>query len=333
MSRKEQVRAYKALKSFYREDPPVADVMNQLKLSADEAAELIDYVNNPPKRGRPPKIVVHSPNKKRDAISFIRWPMLLCGIAALVGSIYFMIDKLSQVQPMFIAVLIGTTLIGFGTMSFEVAVYQKQRKIKAWFAFIIAWVFIIIYSVTATTGSFYNRTLAKTQAKEQSTVVVSANKVLYDKYEQQIKDINTLIEDRRVKLTNFQSILGKYADPSVERGKEYTNAYWSADSFEKAIRAQEEEKKKLVGEQVVLLQKSPEIVKDAELAKVKDYSVQIAYIFRAFHWDASVIQFIIDTIPSMLLDVISSLSFYVFLFLGKNPIDSSTKNQYTSGKE
>jgi ribosomal protein L14E/L6E/L27E len=324
MSRKELIRGYNALKTFCGgNEPSQKEVMDQLRLSAEEAAELISYIHNPPKRGRPPKVIPKiKESTHSDSIHLIRWPMLFVGIGALIGSIYFMIDKLSQTQPMWLASLLGIVLIGFGTMCFEVATYQRRIKAKSWWTFILIWGFVIIYSITATTGSFYNRSVIRKQGQESITVVTSAQKAIYDKYQTQIDGYNNDIKDRRVKLTNFQKTLEKYADPSIERGKEYNNAYWSADTFEKAIRANEAKKNELIAKQTEILNTNPDIVKDTELNKVKDYSEQLAYIFRGLHWEAASIQFVVDTIPSMLLDIISSLSLYVFLFLGKKRLDS-----------
>jgi hypothetical protein len=325
MSRKDQIRSYNALKTFYGgKDPSLEEVVAQLKLPADEAEELIDYIHNPPKRGRPPKVVPVSTAKEieHDPISFIRWPMLLVGLGALIGSIYFMVDKIAQTQPIWLAVLLGITLICFGTMCFEVAIYQNRIGSKSWWIFIAIWVFIIIYSITATTGSFYNRNILKKQKQEISTVSTSAQKTIYNKYQVQIEGYDKNIADRRVKLNNFHKILEKYTDISLVKGKEYNEAYWSADTFEKAIRDDEKEKNKLVEKQTKLLVDNPDIVKDTELNKIRDYSEQIAYIFRGWHWDAAIVQFVIDTIPAMLLDIMSSLSLYVFLFLGKKTLDS-----------
>lgn len=318
------IKGYRALKNFYEgSDPPLDVVMDQLKLPADKARELIAFMRSPPKRGRPKKAA--SVVEKNIISTIIRWLMLPIAPIAFACSSYFMIDTIGRTQPSFLAWLMSIVILAFGNMSLEVAVYQRQKKNKNWILFVATWVFIVIYSITATTSSFYTRTTAKDSTRDAEVAQNNTNRAILSTFEEQIAVKDKLIEDKRIRLTNFQKILEKYTDPSIEKGKEYNNAYWAASSMENDIKKLENEKDAIVQKKLKLLSENPDVMKDAELEKPKNYYAWIATIFGG-RISVSTIQFIIDLLPSILLDLISSLSLYVFLFLGKKPLDSGTKN-------
>jgi hypothetical protein len=319
------LKGYKALKNFYEgSDPPVDVVMDQLKLPAEKARELIAYMRNPPKRGRPKKSV---PTVEKHIVSsIIRWIMLPIAPIAFACSCFFMIDTIGRTQPKLIAWLMSIVILAFGNMSLEVAVYQKQKKNKNWILFIATWLFIVVYSITATTSSFYTRTVARDSTKDAAVAVNNANRTILSTFDAQIATKESLIADKRVRLATFQKTLEKYIDVSIERGKEYNNAYWAASSMEGSIKKLEDEKEVIVQKKLTLLSENPDVMKDAELEKSKNYYAWVATLFHG-RISASTVQFAVDLLPSILLDLISSLSLYVFLFMGKKRLDSEMKNQ------
>lgn len=321
------IKGYKALKNFYEgSDPPLDVVMDQLKLPAEKARELIVYMRNPPKRGRPKKAIPAVVAEKNIVSTIIRWIMLPIAPIAFACSCYFMIDTIGRTQPKLLAWPMSIVILAFGNMSLEVAVYQKQKKNGNWILFVATWIFIVIYSITATTSSFYTRTAARDGAKDAVVAANNANRVILTTFDEQIATKKSLIADKRVRLTNFQKTLEKYADTSIVRGKEYNNAYWAASSMEDSIKNLENEKEVIVQKKLTLLSENPDVMKDAELEKPKNYYAWVATLFHG-RVSVSTVQFAVDLLPSILLDLISSLSLYVFLFMGKKRLDSERKNQ------
>jgi hypothetical protein len=334
---KSDIKKYKALKKYYqKEEIPIEAVMDQLHLGPEAAVELVEYIKHPPKPVKPVVPIVIDPVSipepaplvKRDRlIAILRWPMLLFAAGAFFLSCYFSIDALSKRQPVWIAWLMGAVLIGFGLISFELSVYYKRQKNKNWWIFGTAWLLILIYSINTTTSSFYDRWTMRETVMEASTASDEASVSLLASYETQEVDKKTLIADKRIRLANFQATLKKYEDPELTKGAEYNNATWGAISLEKEIVVLSKELTTITEQKNALLRENPAVKKESSVGKPSNYYEWVATIFKRFKVSADTLQFTVDLIPAVVLDLISSLALYVFLFLGKKPIDSEEKKK------
>jgi hypothetical protein len=326
---RKQVNAYKALKKYYmKEDPPIEAVMDMLHLGPEAALELVEFIKHPPKIEKPvPSPAPASyqepmPLPKMDKlIAILRWPMLIFAIGAFFLSCYFSIDALSKRQPVWIAWLMGVVLIGFGLVSAELSVYYKRQKSKNWWIFGIAWLLILFYSINTTTASFYDRWTVRETRMDVAVASDEASRSLLLSYETQESDKKILIADKRIRLANFQATLKKYEDPELTKGAEYNNATWGAISLEKEIVALSKELTGVTELKNSLLRENPAVKKESSANKPSNYYEWVANIFKKFKVNADTLQFIVDLIPAIVLDLISSLALYVFLFLGKKPID------------
>jgi hypothetical protein len=328
------IKSYKALRKFYQKDePPIEVVMDQLHLDSENAVELAEYVRHPPKRmDKPapvPSSVIDTPPifspvptiKKDKLLAILRWPMLFLGIGAFFLSCHFAIDALSKRQPIWIAWIMAAVLIGFGLMSAELAVYYKLQKKKTWWVFALTWLLILFYSINTTTSSFYDRWNARAASIDVLVSGNEASRALLDSYDRQINDNGILAQDKRIRLTTFQATIKKYDDATLVKGTEYNNATWGAISLEKELKTLQGAIEKATAAKQQLLIENPDVKRDVKKEKPSDYYVWVSGIFRRFGVNADTLQFVVDLIPALVLDLISSLSLYVFLFLGKKPID------------
>jgi len=290
-------------------------LMGQLKINENEAKELIEYMKNPPKRGRPKKVIVPAPEVKGKSLIFIlRWPMLACAFIAFVLSCVITVTELGKRQPWIIAIPLGIALIGFSVCASEMGFYySKIKKHGLAFIFLAIWILTVAYSINNTTSSFYDRWRQRTAEENVTTAQTLTNQALYDNLKIQITDIDAQIVDTRIRLVPFQNIIKKYDDPSVKKGAEYSNAYWGADSLEKKLKGLVEKKQGIVDKQNSLLEQHSDIKNDTGKTMKSTYYAFIAGIFKGVN--ADFLQFTIDLIPALVLDVIASMALYVFLFV------------------
>lgn len=326
---KKKLAAARSLVNFYNGNPPNDVVMAQLKVNEAEAKELLEYVRNPPKRGRPPKkkkeekVVVtekkseQKPEQKQKVnklIYTLRWPMLICAMIAFVLSCIITVSELAKRQPLAIAVPMGIAFIGFGLCSSEMGFfYKKTKRPGLAFAFIAIWVMIVAYSINNTTSSFYDRWRERSMAQDNVAAQTITNQALFESYEKQEKEKDTLIADKRKRLAIFQATLDKYVDPELKRGAEYNNATWGAISLEKEIKALDTDRTLIIEKKQKLLESHTDIKKDTGLTRVSTYYSFVSKIFKGL--SADLLQFIIDLLPALVLDLISSMALYVFLFV------------------
>jgi hypothetical protein len=245
--------------------------------------------------------------------------MLILGLGAFFLSCYFSIDALSRRQPIAIAWIMGLVLIGFGLVSSQLSVYYKRKKSKNWMIFGVAWLLILVYSINTTTSSFYDHWVMNSAKTAQAASSGNTNRELLASYERQLTDKATLMQDKRKRLTVFQAMLKLYEDPAKVKGSEYNNATWGALSLEKEIGAVAKEIDALNKSKDALLLANPKI--KVSTVQSSSYYEWVATVFKRLRLSADTLQFIVDLIPAIVLDMISSLAIYVFLFLGRKEID------------
>lgn len=337
-----QKRKYKALRPFYDGEPPVEIVMDSLSLNAEDAVKLINEMTKvketkaPPKepiKQAPPPIIPPVPPIEPEAgvltenqIRFIRWPVLVIGIVALALSCYFGVDSLTKRQALFIAIPLGIVLIGFGRSAFQVAVYKKRLGQDDWWIFGLVWVVILFYGMNSTTYSFYDRWTVKQSVVVSQTVADANSKELLTSYAKEENDVAMRVADKRKRLAVFQSTLDKYtADPTLTKGSEYNTAVYGAIALEKEIKSLEDGLKETINKKRQLLEKKADASVTTAVGR-KNYYEYVSGILKKW-LSADTLQFIVDLIPAIALDVICDMSLYIFLFLGKRPLDAKKKKK------
>jgi hypothetical protein len=242
--------------------------------------------------------------------------VLFFAVLAFALSCFFGIDALAKRQPIFIAIIMGTVLIGFGRASAQVAVYKKRLVQKDWWIFAAVWAFTLIYSINSTTYSFYDRWVINQEKSNTSVIVNQANRALLDSYEKEENEKNIAISDKRKRLSVFQATIDKYLDPTLEKGKEYNTAVYGAIALEKEIDKLDGELKPILDKKRAILAENPEVKGATASTGRKTYYSFIAGIFKN-KFSSDGLQFIVDLIPAIIFDIICDLGLYVFLFLEK----------------
>jgi hypothetical protein len=326
MTKNQAKKAYFGLRAFYNNsEPPIDVVADQLKVPIPVATEMVVQFNTkrkpalkkpPPTPGIPPWI-----------LTLLRWPMLVFAAVAFYLSCYFSIQYLKERQPAYIAWLISVALIGFGNFSFEIAAFtRKQGKKGASWLFLLAWAFILVYSVSTTIGSLYNSYVDTLFNKETVLVQTNAARMEYSNLLANEKNKNTELDDKRKRLSIQQGILATFDTLEKQRAdrKGYGDASWLSTVYERDTKKLGEELSKIREQLTELIQKNPEIARDIKVEKKPDYYEWLAKIFKS---SADWIQFIMQTIPAVVLDIISSASLYVFLFLNNIAVDYRKKKE------
>jgi hypothetical protein len=293
--------------------PSVEEVVSHMNVSAQEAQVIIDEMEKSlanPKKERP-KI-----NTAKWLIPFLRWPMLLFGLASLFLSCYYSIHWLGSQQSMAISWIMGITLIGFGLFSFEISIYQRQKGKKSWLLFLLVWCFIVLYNVSTILASLYSSYSVKITTSETQAVVTTAERQRYTGILDAIKDKEAILGSLQKKLIVQQQVLAEYDTRAkqLSDSKGYGNASWLVTVTEKEIKTLD---KDIQGERVKtdeLLKNNPNIMKEMGKENTLDF---FAWISKLFRISPAMIQFILQVIPAMVLDVISAAALYVFLYLGR----------------
>jgi hypothetical protein len=196
--------------------------------------------------------------------------------------------------------------VGFALFSFELFFYIKERTR---FIFLLAWVLCTVYSVFTISQGLYTIYSEKAQEATVSQANRSNQQEKVALYKGEISKYNESEGDVRVKLKVQQNLLeGVYStlEGQLEDKKGYNDTMYR-------IRLYEGQLASISAERAIYKNKLEGILEGGGIvAKEKE---------DAFSWFTSIfggrIQFILQSFPALILDAISAIGLYVFLFLGK----------------
>lgn len=264
-----------------------------------------------PVKEAPPIPVV---KKDIDPLPFIRWSMLVIGIASIGLSAFFSIDTLSTQLPALVAWIAGFVLVGFATIGAETAIYLFQRKKLMWIPLALLSAIIFLFSGTSIVSSLYNNYLSKQVEGEKVELVLD---IAYKNYQKELDSITRFNEEKArvlAKVAPAYSLLAEF--DTFEEQKEYATRYKEAliavSTAEKSLKEIQANIDKAENTKDTLLKKYPEILlKEAEKKGIYDWLGGI------FNVDSGFIQFLLSVIPAISLDFIGTLGLYVFFFVRK----------------
>jgi hypothetical protein len=237
--------------SWYNEPRP-ADVAELWKIPVEEAEvytkEWVEangsrLPTKKPRQPRKPRIPTkevvkeETPKVKKDIdpLPFIRWSMLVIGIASIGLSAFFSIDTLSTQLPALVAWIAGFVLVGFATVGAETAIYLFQRKKLMWIPLALLSATIFLFSGTSIVSSLYNNYLAKQVEGEKTELVLD---IAYKNYQ---KELDSIIQFNDEKARVLSVVAPMYSrlkeldtfDKQLEYDKKYKEALSAVKEAEK----------------------------------------------------------------------------------------------------
>lgn len=262
-----------------------------------------------PVLAEPPK-----PKPKVNSYMLLRWFTGFLGIIALVLSAYFGIDTLHNQLPAWVAWTMGATLITFAAVAFEVSVFLRRAKQKLWLVFGAMWLILMIFSATSIVSSLYNNFVLKGDTKKLAEVSSQVALQQYNNAEQEIKDLEARIGKAEALVAPYQKVLDELdtLEKQTTNRKRFDEAGWQVRNLTKTLKPLQEA---LVVEKVKrdkLLESNPTMLLVVD-KKVSAYG----WLGKLFGVEEDLVQFILQVIPALALDLIGSLSLYFFFFAPK----------------
>lgn len=324
MNKKVLIQVYKSLLDFYMEHDkiPLSIFAREVGLPEEQALSLLNdfkvTVKPPPKKGKSKKIKKSiEPDESAFSLWFLKILALPFSISALVLSVFFSVTFLSKQFNPFLAVALSSTIVGFGTFCFEaMTLFGKRKSWGASILFAVIWVGIVCYSCGTSISALYESYLLRMYNKTVTLTETNANRELYSSYDDEEKSKLELMEDKRKRLDIQQGILEELNTMEKQKANKasYQNAYWAASQLEKEITTISERVSKLRELKQELLKKDQNISRNkAEDTKPDIYS----WLAKIFKTSSDFMQFVLQAIPAVVLDIISPLALYLFLFLRK----------------
>ena len=336
-SRKNAMDTIRRLVEFYGdvESTPIDALAQALGMDEKEARDLLtEFELLPPRRrrGRPRKSVLAPPpttaptvepevKPKRkwneiDPIEIIRWAMLVIAIPALFLSGWFSVDTLSTMLPAPIDLIAGVTLVGFATFAFEGAVVYRRAKNKIWILLGILWIILLSFSMSAILQSLYNNYLDAKEIKTTSQATLQVDVKQYNDLEEKIdkleEDKNRILENIKPYKATMQE-LDTLEEQNQNRTR-FTEAVKLVTASEVNIKTIDTDIDKNKKEQDTILARNPEVIMQTEKqVRLTFYGL----VGKIFNVDEDFMTFIIQAIPALALDLIASVSLFVFLFPNK----------------
>jgi hypothetical protein len=317
MTKRDIRKTIERLYTFYKGDIPIAVLAENMQVTEAEAKELLEEfqefkskVKTKPVRKKAPTTV----NSDVRIIKLLRWFMLAITPFALGLSGYYNVVWLMESTPAIIAIVLGSILIAFGTLCFEAAVFLKRKKDKMFILFGILYTVLLIFSIMNTVASQYNTYIKSSYEKQEKRSNTTSNQKTYVGLEKNEKDTEKEQKSKEKSLANYQNIVDKLSIEGKENTNEYKNAIYNVRIVERELNSINGELKEIRKKKETLSTKDS----NAVIMNVDDKPTVFTYLAKIFGVDdPDFIMFIFQVIPSVVLDVISSVSLYVFLFLGQ----------------
>ncbi len=234
-------------------------------------------------------------------------------IAVIVGSIasflsvYFTYLWLKYTLNDVFSFLLSFSMILFSIIAFQAIILFKTRK-KYFLVglFFVLWVIVLLFSMSSTVAGQYNK-LLQTKIEKQKNNIEDNNKILlYNEYEEKIKELKIDLESVRKEREKLQEFLNECKMNS----KEYKDLNYRIYLKNTRIDYLRGHIQKMKNKKIELLQN------DVKLNVVKDVSF-FDWVSSILNINTNIIQFWLSLFPAVFIDIVAPLSFALVMFLKK----------------
>jgi hypothetical protein len=249
------------------------------------------------------------------SIIIIRIVMGFVGFGATLISIYLTAQKFDLTLSTFFAWLFSIILVLFLVFIFEAIIIMIRNK-RYLIAFFLSFSFLIAmaYSMNSTTEIQYlKRTIAYEEENKIDSSTVN-NQIIYDDVLSQInrkdKEIGIAYSDKE-RIDNLLDMFSKDEETRTKRWSYYLTTKSEAETNRALIESLNLELNELLLQKKELLNNQDSISENSRIDRPSYY----ALIAGALNQDIFLVEFIIDTIPAVFLDIISPIAIGLALFL------------------
>lgn len=254
------------------------------------------------------KYVVKEKNKKENNINFIfifKVFILIIGIISTFMSIYYTyIWFLVFLNPVF-SILLSISMVGFSVISFEsILLFYNRRNYFLIVFFSFLWLVVIIFSMTSTLAGQYNKIL-----ENQSKNVDLNNDsliMIIENIDYQITELQTEKNNKRVERGKLMEFLGNIKDFEDQNYKDLNYRIYLKNNDLKSI----DEKLTILNNKKIKLLEENKI--DFGKKQELDFYQWLSNILKV---EKFVLQFFLSLFPALFIDIISSISFGLIMFL------------------
>jgi len=199
-----------------------------------------------------------------------------------------------------LSALISLFMVSAASM---VVLFWKEKKIPQAMGIGILWVIVTAYSMSATSIGMYNKQKETFKEATHITKVDNTNQMLYTQYEKQEKDIQLLIDNKKLSLIRYNQQIY----PLGYGTKEYNNLSYNINNAEIYIAQQTAQLNAISTKKASLLS----VIGDTEVPAKNFYEM----IEETFGIRASVIQFVLSLFAAIFVDLIAPIGASMALFL------------------
>jgi hypothetical protein len=258
------------------------------------------------------------------AVYVIKWSMLIVGIGSIIVSIFYNIKLSMEFLPGILAIIAGCIFVLFSVISFEVILlFISFRKIAYWkktisiIGFIILWLIVATFSISATVSGRYERYMLNQQDISGEYRTISAGKLKWKNIQERKQDLIHRINEKRNQISQFNKISSKIEDISTREGHgtTFTDTQWRISQAEKDLDRYSQSLERLREEETKQLETSPETTAADE--KSGSYISFYEWLSTIFGVPKEKIHFFLSLMPAFFFDVVSPIAIAIFLFLKK----------------
>jgi len=257
---------------------------------------------------------------KNDIIVFIiKIIMAIVGIGAVCLSVYYTGIWLDEFLPVFLAYLLSSIMIAFSVIAFEtIIILWENKQFPIVSLFIVLWIIVLVFSMISTIAGQYNQRIKNVITETIVNVEITHNKLTYDIYNQEEKDVQESIKRKEKELDPFLNILSDFEEvDDIDESKRTQYVHW--DTYEK-IKSINKEIEKLRDELKKVREKKKIHLEEKEvIGAVEDTDVEYAsfyvWLSNIFNVEVMYIEFWLSIFPAIFIDLIAPLAIAISMFL------------------
>ena len=246
-------------------------------------------------------------------IAIIRVIMALSGAGASVASGYFAITRLEEFMVPALAVLLGTFVVTFAVIAFEVCLVFIQRR--SYFiagVFVFLWLLTVVFTLNATVAGFYTAYTNYKHGVATSNASENANKSALDALKADEASLTAriavLTADLQANERTVQNTTGSAEDRS-NWGHIYYDAQTRITADGRALDDLQGRLQAAQGKETALLAATPAAVVTAARTDYFEWAGGLLHI------QPATMELVSAILPAMFVDLISSIGLAVALFL------------------
>jgi hypothetical protein len=249
----------------------------------------------------------------RWQVTVIRAVMGAAGIGAGIVSGYFMIVKLAQVMPFPLAALLGSIMICFSVIAFEVVIVFLQRRQRAAASvFVVAWLAIWLFTLMACLSGFYSFYGSILTKQVQVSAPEAMSRRQLDLIHDREVELQTNIAEKRRQIADLQNLVNQMSATVEDRqryAREYADAQARLLAREQTLTLSQDDLQAARDQESALITAQPVVVADR---RGTDF---YAWLGEATGLRADALELIASMFPSLLIDLMASGGLAVALFL------------------